>query len=175
MTELPATSDFSARPNYLMTRQEFLHRILHSGEITKIGQHLAFVIFLLAEGNNQLHTSVRDLERITGWSKSMIGKHLDELRIFMRVHFGTGRAKTLFELQGVIEDALASAVVSATRTQTRKLASASQTQDEPTVRQPDATLDASATQTQGQRVASAPRTQTDDPKKKGLPHTPSKE
>ena len=175
MIELAATSDFAPRPNYLMTREEFLHRILHSGEITKIGQHLALVIFLLAEGNNQLHTSVRDLERITGWSKSMISDHLDELKIFMRVHFGTGRAKTLFELQGVIEDALATAVVSASRTQTPELASANRTQPEPTVRQPDATADASATRTQEQRVASASRTQIDDPKKKGLPHTPSKE
>jgi hypothetical protein len=174
MSELPATSDFAPRPN-MMTREDFLHRILHSGEITKIGQHLALVIFLLAEGNNQLHTSVRDLERITGWSKSMISDHLDELRIFMRMHFGTGRAKTLFELQGVIEDALATAVVSATRTRTPDLASASRTQDETSVRQPDATVDASATRTQEQRVASASRTQIDDPKKKGLPHTPSKE
>jgi hypothetical protein len=108
------TSDGAARSN-LMTREEFIRRVLHSGEITQIAQHLALVVFLLAEGRNQLQLSVRDLEKITGWSRPTIRAHIDELDIFMRVTFGGGRAKALFELQGVIEDALANAVVAGSR------------------------------------------------------------
>ncbi len=108
------TSDGVARPN-LMTRDEFLKRVLYSGEVTRISQHLAVVIFLVAEGKNQLNVSVRDLERITGWSRTAIKDHLTELEVFMTVTFGGGRAKALFELQGVIEDTLAAAVVAGSR------------------------------------------------------------
>jgi hypothetical protein len=108
------TSDGEPRSN-LMTRDEFLRRVLYSGEVTRISQHLAVVIFLVAEGRNQLNISVRDLERITGWSRTAIKDHLTELEVFMKVTFGGGRAKALFELQGVIEDALATAVVAGSR------------------------------------------------------------
>lgn len=111
------TSDGAPRSN-LMTREEFIRRVLHSGEVTQIAQHLAVVIFLLAEGKNQLKVSVRDLERITGWSRTAIGDHLSELRVFMNVTLGIGRAKAIFELQGVIENALAAAVVSGSRATT---------------------------------------------------------
>lgn len=99
----------------LMTREDFLRRVLYSGEVTQIAQHLAMVIFLVAEGRNQLNLSVRDLERITGWSRPTIKDHLTELEVFIKVTFGGGRAKALFELQGVIEDALAASVVAGSR------------------------------------------------------------
>ena len=107
------TSDGQSRPNGI-TRDEFLRRIMHSGEVTKIAQHLALVIFLCAEGTNQTRMSVRDLERITGWTRTAISDHLAELKIFMEITFGSGRAKTLFQLQGVIEQAISAAVVSGT-------------------------------------------------------------
>jgi hypothetical protein len=99
----------------LLTREEFIRRVLYSGEVTRIGQHLAMVIFLVAEGKNQLNLSVRDLERITGWSRPAIKDHLAELEVFVKHTFGRGRAKALFELQGCIEDALATAVVAGSR------------------------------------------------------------
>ncbi len=108
------TSDGTPRGN-MMAREEFIRRVLYSGQVTRIAQHLAVVIFLVAEGRNQLQLSVRDLEKITGWSRTAIKDHLAELEVFVRVTLGTGRAKALFELQGVIEDALATAVVAGSR------------------------------------------------------------
>lgn len=104
------TSDGVARSN-LMTRDEFMRQVLYSGQLTRIAQHIALVVFLVAEGRNQLNLSLRDLERITGWHRKAVKEHLDEIQIFMKVTLGTGRAKALFELQGCIEDALATAVV----------------------------------------------------------------
>lgn len=147
-----------------MTRHEFLRRILQSGEVTRIAQHLALAIVILAEDNHYT-ASARDLERMTGWSKSMIADHLAELDVFMKVTLGVGRGKTMFELQGVIEDAINKAVVSGSRTQ-----------DQASVPQPDAMADAtpdtssfvpladaiadmSARRTQEQALASATRTQ----------------
>ena len=119
MTDSPVadaahTSDGTPRPN-MLSREEFIRRVLYSGDVTRIAQHLAVVIFLVAEGRNQLNLSVRDLERITGWSRPTIKDHLAELEVFVRVTFGGGRAKALFELQGVIEDALSAAVVAGSR------------------------------------------------------------
>lgn len=131
------TSDQQPRPN-TVTREEFLHRVLHSGEVTKIAQHLALVIFLLAEGHNQVKASVRDLERITGWTRTAIRDHLAELEIFMSITFGSGRAKTLFELQGVIEDAIASAVVAASRSSTPATNLVARQPDTMAASQPDA-------------------------------------
>ena len=95
-----------------MTREEFLRRVLYSGEVTKLAQHIALVICILAE-NNAATASVRDLERITGWTRQAIRDHLTELQGFMKVTLGVGRAKTHFEIQGAIEDAFATAIVSA--------------------------------------------------------------
>lgn len=108
------TSDGAERSN-LMSRDEFVKLVLHSGQITRIAQHLALVVFLAAEGKNQLNMSIRDLQKITGWSRPAIKDHLAELEVFMRITLGGGRAKALFELQGVIEDVMAGAVVAGSR------------------------------------------------------------
>ena len=50
--------------------------------------------------------SARDLERITGWGRTAIIDHVNELDIFIRVRWGQGRAKAIFELQGVVEEAV---------------------------------------------------------------------
>jgi hypothetical protein len=162
-----------------MTRHEFLRRILQSGEVTRIAQHLALTIVVLAE-DGQFKASARDLERMTGWSKSMIADHLAELEIFMKVTLGIGRGKSMFELQGVIEDALNKAIVvgsqepvaSATRTQEQiSVPLADATADTKSyVRMKDAIADMSATRTQEHRLASATRTQqVPEPKPKTAP------
>lgn len=90
-----------------MTRDEWLYAILNSGEVTRISQHLALVIYHLADpATNTARLSARDLEKITGWGRTAIIEHLDELEIFVRVKWGQGRAKALFELQGVIAEAI---------------------------------------------------------------------
>lgn len=150
------TSDGEPRPN-MMTRDEFLRRVLYSGEVTRISQHLAVVIFLVAEGRNQLNVSVRDLEKITGWSRTAIKDHLTELEVFMKVTFGGGRAKALFELQGVIEDALATAVVAASGTPkpaTKVMARQPATSPETAVASQNATKDVVASEAATSVVAS---------------------
>lgn len=100
------TSDFVPRPNGV-TREEWLHQVLYSGQVTRIGQHLAVVIYHLSDREtNVAKASVRDLDRITGWSRPTIMDHLSELDVFIRVTWGAGRAKSLFELQGVITEAI---------------------------------------------------------------------
>lgn len=90
-----------------MTRDEWLHVILRSGQVTRIAQHLAFVIYHLSDPEtNQAKLSARDLESITGWGRTAIMEHIDELEIYVRVAWGQGRAKALFELQGVIAEAV---------------------------------------------------------------------
>jgi len=90
-----------------MTRDEWLFVILRSGQVTRISQHLALVIYHLSDpATNTAKLSARDLERITGWGRTAILEHLDELEIYIRVQWGQGRAKALFELQGVIADAV---------------------------------------------------------------------
>lgn len=89
------------------TRDEWLHAILYSGEVTRIGQHLALVIYHLADtATNIAEMSLRDLEKITGWNRQAIRDHVDEIDIFVRVTWGAGRAKSVFEMQGVIADAM---------------------------------------------------------------------
>lgn len=100
-----------------MSREEFLRQVLYSGEITKIAQHLALVLFLISDGKNRIDITLREIEDITGWGKSTIRDHVSELEVFMKVTLGVGRSKTFFELQGVIEDAIANAIVSGSRTQ----------------------------------------------------------
>lgn len=108
------TSDNRPRPN-MLTRDQWLDRVLNSGQVTRVSQHLALVIYALAEmaGTDSLSASSRDLERITGWGRSTIHDHLSELEVFINVTFGTGRAKTLFELQASITEAIRTAVVAA--------------------------------------------------------------
>jgi hypothetical protein len=94
--------------NNAMTRDEWLYVILHSGEVTRIAQHLALVIYHLSDpATNSAKLSARDLEKITGWGRTAILEHLDEIDIYIRVRWGQGRAKALFELQGVIAQAIA--------------------------------------------------------------------
>lgn len=99
----------------LLTRDEFLRQVLYSGQLTQIAQHIALVVFLVAEGKNQLGMSLRELQKITGWDRRAIKDHLSELEVFMRVTLGVGRVKAIWELQGVIEDALAASVVNGAR------------------------------------------------------------
>ena len=90
-----------------MSRDEWLFSILRSGQVTRIAQHLALVIYHMADpATNIAKMSARDLEEITGWGRTAIRQHIDELEIFIRVTWGAGRAKTLFELQGVITEAV---------------------------------------------------------------------
>lgn len=90
-----------------MSRDEWLLSILHSGQVTRIAQHLALVIYHLSDpSTNIAKMSARDLEEITGWGRTAIRQHIDELEIFIRVTWGAGRAKALFELQGVITEAV---------------------------------------------------------------------
>jgi hypothetical protein len=105
MSQPVFTSDLQLRPNG-MTREEWLHAILYSnGKVTRIGQHLALVIYHLADHETHVaRLSARDLERITGWSKTAIVAHLTEIEAFIRVKWGQGRAKSLFELQGIITE-----------------------------------------------------------------------
>lgn len=101
------TSDAIGIGHNGMTRDEWLYVILHSGEVTRIAQHLALVIYHLSDPRtNRAKLSARDLERITGWGRTAILEHLDEIDIYIRVQWGQGRAKALFELQGVIAEAL---------------------------------------------------------------------
>ena len=90
----------------LPTAREWLHAVLHSGEVTRVGQHLALVIFHSVDEKGRLEASVRDLERITGWGRQTIADHLGELKVFMSVQLGVGRAKSVFDLQCKISRAL---------------------------------------------------------------------
>lgn len=170
-TAIASTSDGAPRSN-MMNRHEFLKRILQSGEITRVAQHLALAIIILAD-ECQLKASVRDLERMTGWSKSKIADHLGELDAFIKVTLGVGRGKSVFEVQGMIEDALNKAIVAGSRA---PVASAGRTLARDSVPRADATVDAtadtkryvrmadaiadmSAVRTQNKPVASAGRTQ----------------
>lgn len=107
------TSDGVPRSN-LMTADQWLQRVLYSGRVTRVAQHLALVIFTLAtlQQKNGVRASARDLERITGWGRSTIHDHLEELEDFIHIERVGGRGKTLFELQGMIEDAIGAALAS---------------------------------------------------------------
>lgn len=90
MSETPTT----------VTADEWLKAVLESGQVTRIGQHLALVVYAISKLNSEVaKLSSRDLERITGWGKSTIADHLSELEVFMSVTWGKGRAKHQFELQ----------------------------------------------------------------------------
>ena len=105
-----STSDLISRPNG-MTREQWLHAVLYSGRVSRVGQHLALVIYHLADSTTNIaKLSARDLERITGWGRTAIIYHLNELHRlgeFLLVTWGKGRAKSTFELQGIIADVMA--------------------------------------------------------------------
>jgi hypothetical protein len=83
----------------LPSARDWLYAVLHSGEVTQISQHLALVIFHSVDEDGHLKASARDLERITGWGRQTIADHLGELKVFMSVQLGVGRAKSTFDLQ----------------------------------------------------------------------------
>jgi hypothetical protein len=83
----------------LPNARDWLYAVLHSGEVTQISQHLALVIFHSVDEDGHLKASARDLERITGWGRQTIADHLGELKVFMSVQLGVGRAKSTFDLQ----------------------------------------------------------------------------
>lgn len=100
-------SNSPANPN-LRTRDDWLRAIIHGRQVDRIGQHLALVIYHLTDPSTNTATlSARDLEAITGWSKTVIVKHLREIHDFIHVKWGAGRAKSVFEMQGVIADMMA--------------------------------------------------------------------
>lgn len=101
----PATSDLKPRNNE-MTDLEWLRLILSGREVTRITQHLALVIWAIADIRGGASRSVRDLEAITGWSRETISDHLAELEIFIKVTLGRGRAKTQFGLEAAITHVL---------------------------------------------------------------------
>lgn len=90
----------------LPTPSEWLHAVLHSQRVTRIAQHLALVLFHVMDEKGAAQASVRDLERITGWGRQAIADHLGELEDFIDITLGTGRAKSRFELQCQITEAL---------------------------------------------------------------------
>ena len=108
------TSDGAPRLN-AMTAAQWLDRVLYSGQITKVAQHLALVVIALAirQEKNGISASLRDLEKITGWGRSTLKDHLAELDGFIHVTISQGRSKSMFELQGMIEHAIGAALVSA--------------------------------------------------------------
>ena len=110
MTITPDDSVNSISPDNtnLRTREDWLRAIIHSRQVNRIGQHLALVIYHLTDpSTNSATLSARDLEAITGWSKTVIVKHLREIHEFIHVKWGAGRAKSVFEMQGVIAGVMA--------------------------------------------------------------------
>lgn len=88
------------------TPEEWLYAILYSGQVTRVGQHLALVLFHLANEKGVASLSMRDLQSITGWGRTTISDHLGEIEVFIKTTFGRGRAKSIFELQGIITEAI---------------------------------------------------------------------
>jgi len=88
------------------TPEEWLHAILYSGQVTRVGQHLALVLFHVANEKGVATLSMRDLQSITGWGRTTICDHLGEIETFIKTTFGRGRGKSVFELQGLITEAI---------------------------------------------------------------------
>jgi hypothetical protein len=88
------------------TPEEWLYAVLYSGQVTRVGQHLALVLFHLANEKGVAELSLRDLQSITGWGRTTIYDHLGEIETFIKTTLGRGRAKSVFELQGLITEAI---------------------------------------------------------------------
>lgn len=88
------------------TPEEWLHSILYSGQVTRVGQHLALVLFHVANEKGIACLSMRDLQAITGWGRTTICDHLGEIETFIKTTMGRGRGKSTFELQGLITQAI---------------------------------------------------------------------
>lgn len=96
----------SQQGSNLRSRPQWLDAILYSGEVTRVSQHLALVIYHVAGEKGVAAISMRELQSITGWGASTIYQHLSEIESFIHVTFGKGRAKTKFELQMAITEAV---------------------------------------------------------------------
>jgi hypothetical protein len=170
-----------------ITLPEWIHAVLHSGEVTRIGQHLALVLYFLTDAEtNVAKVSARDLEKITGWGRTAIIDHLSELEIFIRVTWGRGRAKSQFDLQGVIANVVSEEISGREadiRTAVRKIAivrptriSVRETDTTDVVAvQTDAKADTKTDTTVSVRVAVATADTKPPPTKEKSPHTPLKE
>jgi len=121
---------------------DWLRAVLYSGEVTRVAQHLALVLFHIAGEDGVLHASLRELEAITGWSRQTLSAHLDELRLFVSTTRGHGRGKSTFELQCQITDALKEIRVSQQVTNTKERDHGRESvkqRDTKMVKQPDTT------------------------------------
>lgn len=125
------------------SREAWLHAVLHSGRVTRVGQHLALVIFHLTSGQSEAKLSSRDLERITGWGRTAIVDHLSELQIFIRVEWGRGRSKSTFALADRIDEVINSEVC-VRQPDTKRRSSVRQPDTTPFVRDTDTTADTTA-------------------------------
>jgi hypothetical protein len=170
-----------------ITPQEWIHAVLNSGEVTRIGQHLALVLYHLSDSQTNIASlSARDLERITGWGRTAIIDHLSELEIFIRVTWGRGRGKSKFELQGVIASVVTkelSVREADTRTTVRRIAVNLPPEinvreaDRNTgyVREADAKTDTTADTIISVRVTASEADTNPTVTKEKSPHTPLKE
>lgn len=70
------------------TPEEWLYAVLYSGQVTRVGQHLALVLFHLANEKGVAELSLRDLQSITGWGRTTIYDHLGEIETFIKTSFG---------------------------------------------------------------------------------------
>lgn len=90
-----------------MTREQWLQSVLMSGRTSRIGQHLALVIYQLShQSGGSVQTSGRDLARLTGWGHTVIYDALNDISEFVRVYWSNGRAKSSIELVGVTDEPL---------------------------------------------------------------------
>ena len=80
------------------TREEWLHRVLFSGEVDRVAQHLALAIHFASGGSGILAASVRSLEQLTGWSRATVAEHLRALEPIADIVYRGGRSKTQFRL-----------------------------------------------------------------------------
>lgn len=176
------TSDGEARPNE-MTVHQWLDYVIDSDRVTRVTQHLALLVFALAvrQQKNGVSASLRDLERMTGWSKSMIADHLDELKDAIHMTAGVGRRKSIFELQSLIADAvkdIASPVVVSANARTLEQDSVRQCADATADAIPDASSVRPKTDAIPDATPSVPQCAdaipdaTPESAKKVSPHTP---
>lgn len=87
------------------TREQWLHRVLFSGDVDKIAQHLALAIYFASGESGILAASVRSLEGLTGWSRTAISDNLRALESVADIVYRGGRSKTQFRLSYAPEHA----------------------------------------------------------------------
>jgi hypothetical protein len=87
-----------------VTRQEWLQRVLFSGEVSRVAQHLALAIHSASGESGVLRASTRDLEKLTGWSRTAIAENLQSLDHIATIVWGRGRAKAAFRFPYAEDD-----------------------------------------------------------------------